>query len=247
MKLGSIRSRRSAARRILFAALTFLTCVSFVAAGRIFPALGGFFTSVSAQSREFSKDPEPAAQTVVSTSEKQVSDSALRQIESLLREKESRTPAQKKVDSRLLYKIKMERKQAIAEGVEKLESDLVVDEKGFIDVDISALVSDALLQRLKEIGADVKAAFPQYRSITARVPITEIEALAGRDDVLFVQPHADGTTNRTEPPRPMDLSSRLFFSTVAQTASVAPLTFNQRADRVRNFLRQLLAALSSVR
>src|SRR5215510_13634335 len=49
-----------------------------------------------------------------------IGESALRQIEALMREKESRTPEQKKIDSQLLYRLKQKRSGRIAPGVENL-------------------------------------------------------------------------------------------------------------------------------
>ncbi|MDQ3012476.1 MAG: hypothetical protein M3X11_17425, partial [Acidobacteriota bacterium] len=50
----------------------------------------------------------------------QISQTALRQIEALIQEKESRTPEQKKIDSQLLYKLKQDRGEQFAPGLEKL-------------------------------------------------------------------------------------------------------------------------------
>ena len=119
----------------------------------------------------------------------------LAQINALEQEKESRTPAQQKIDSRLLYKMKMQRREAITEGVPVLESELVVDDYGFIAVDITANVSKEVTERLNNIGAHIIAAVPQFRSITARVPIGEIESIAAMSDVVFVQPQQEGMTN----------------------------------------------------
>src|ERR1044071_7563701 len=49
-----------------------------------------------------------------------ISDSAARQIQALIEEKESRTPAQQKMDSQLVYTVKQNRGQAIANGVQTL-------------------------------------------------------------------------------------------------------------------------------
>src|SRR5215510_859912 len=54
---------------------------------------------------------------IVAAQGERISPSALRQIEALMEEKESRTPAQKKIDSQLIYRLKQKRGQRIAPGV----------------------------------------------------------------------------------------------------------------------------------
>src|SRR4051812_14318464 len=48
--------------------------------------------------------------------EADVSPEALAQIDALIAEKESRTPRERKMDSQLIYELKMDRGQSIAEG-----------------------------------------------------------------------------------------------------------------------------------
>ncbi len=54
-------------------------------------------------------------------------------------------------------------------------------------VDISAQVSDALLERMRARGAEIVAADAPSRSLRARIPAGEIEALAADSDVIFIQ------------------------------------------------------------
>ena len=70
--------------------------------------------------------------------EGRISDSAAQQIQALLEEKESRSPAERKIDSQLLYALKQSRKQAIANGVATLETRVVVDKVGMTTIDIIA-------------------------------------------------------------------------------------------------------------
>ncbi len=130
----------------------------------------------------------------------EISPEVLQQIQALENEKESRTPAQQKIDSRLLYTIKMERGESLAANVPTLETGLEVDAEGYIDVDISANVSDSLMKQLKGLNAEIIAVFPQYHSITARLPISAIETLAETKDILFIQPKQELTTNKIESP-----------------------------------------------
>ena len=69
-----------------------------------------------------SKVPPASASLQTKNGEAQISDSAALQIQALLNEKEARTPAQKKMDSQLVYATKMNRGVAIANGIERLET-----------------------------------------------------------------------------------------------------------------------------
>jgi hypothetical protein len=53
-----------------------------------------------------------------------ISPEALAQIDALIREKESRAGAQQKIDSQLIYELKMRRGAMVAEGVQTIETDL---------------------------------------------------------------------------------------------------------------------------
>lgn len=87
-----------------------------------------------------------AAQTSDST---QINATALQQMQSLEDEKASRTPAQRKINSQLLYAARMKRGEAIAAGVQTLDLDVGADSEGQVVVDISADVDDQLLDALK--------------------------------------------------------------------------------------------------
>ncbi|HKQ76534.1 MAG TPA: hypothetical protein VJ810_22760 [Blastocatellia bacterium] len=77
-----------------------------------------------------------------------ISDSALRQIRSLLDEKASRSPAQQKLDSQLLYAVKMLRGQEVAAGLRTLEVNAQVDQQEKTVVDITAVIGGSLLEEL---------------------------------------------------------------------------------------------------
>ena len=83
-----------------------------------------------------------------SAGQQNITAAVMQQIQALEDEKGSRTPAQKKIDSQLLYATKMERAQPIASGVSSLHVDVGASEQGRVVVDISAAVDDKLLQFL---------------------------------------------------------------------------------------------------
>src|ERR1044072_72205 len=74
-----------------------------------------------------------------------ISAKALAQIEALIRANKVRTDVQKKIDSQLIYQTKMDRGLMVAEDVSTLQTDVVVDNQGKTNVDITATVTDKLL------------------------------------------------------------------------------------------------------
>ena len=92
------------------------------------------------------------------------------QIEELLAEKEHRTKAQQKIDSQLIYAMKLHRGQRITPHVEFLETTVETDLEGLTIVDISAAVTDQLLNDLGALGAHILSYFPRYNAVQAAVP-----------------------------------------------------------------------------
>lgn len=191
-------------------------------------------SSVSAQA---DNDKTPAARF----SPKQVkgiSSDVARQIEALQREKESRTSAQKKIDSQLLYKSKMHRGAPLAADVPTLETRVEVDQKGYVAVEISANVTKRLLSRLNDMKAEILGTFPDYHSISARIAISEVEGLADDSDVIFIQPQLDYMTNRIDRPAANDLPATNSPSSATPSffRPNSSVSFEARAERVREYL-----------
>lgn len=173
----------------------------------------------------------------------QLDPEAARQIALILDEKNRRTPAQQKIDSNLLYRYRMARNEPAVEGLADLQSSVATDAEGFVDVDIVADVSDELVSFLKKRGAEIVAVLPQYRSIVARVPIQTVEMIAGRSDVIFVQPKHDSQNNsfRAEPQKfslPVERGVNSNFAEPTTTDN----SFATRAQRVSSFLKQNLSS-----
>jgi hypothetical protein len=120
----------------------------------------------------------------------------LAQIQALLTEKAARTPAQRKLDSQLLYGAKMSRGQAIASGVQTLGTNLSMTPEGRVVVDVRADVSDALLDRFRALGVGVISASAAYSSARLEATFTQIEEIAAFDEVHFIGPKAEAVTNR---------------------------------------------------
>lgn len=132
----------------------------------------------------------------------QISQTALQQIAALVQEKESRTPAQQKIDSHLLLAIRVKRGEAIARAVPSAaQNTALADAEGNVVVDIKADVSSDLQTKIEQLGGEVIGAFPQYHSLRARLPLISLEALAGEAAVKFIRPAEEPMTNRAEPGR----------------------------------------------
>lgn len=63
-------------------------------------------------------------------------------------------------------------------------------------VDIKANVSNSLIAAIKKNGGTIINAFPQYKAIRASIPITAMETIAGRKDVIFIDKAIKSHTNQ---------------------------------------------------
>src|SRR6185369_13091772 len=90
--------------------------------------------------------------TALSASADGIGTNALRQIQALIQEKDSRTAAQLKLESQLLYALKLSRNQPLAAGITNLQFLPVPDANGKIEVDLTATVSTALLKFIVQSG-----------------------------------------------------------------------------------------------
>jgi hypothetical protein len=145
---------------------------------------------------------EQAPQDQVQTD---IQPSALAQIGALMAEKASRTGAQQKIDSQLIYAIKMRRGEPIAAGVQTLDIDLAyvagrASDEPRVVVDVAAEVTGALLQQVQALGAQVVAATIGQSGLRLAVTMEQIEPIASLAEVVFVQPKQDAMTSRQGAP-----------------------------------------------
>lgn len=110
-------------------------------------------------------------------------------------EKRSRTPAQQKIDSQLLYAIYRQRGEAAAKGVPAGESLVKFDEKGRAIVTIRARVTKSLLAKIKSVGGEVVSSSERYHDIKAYVPLEKLERLASLKDVVAIMPAEEAINN----------------------------------------------------
>jgi hypothetical protein len=132
------------------------------------------------------------AQTGAAAHPLEISAAAAQQIKLLISEKTTRTPAQKKLDSAILYSERMLQGKSAAPGVPLLDTSIQLDAKNRLAVDIAVDVNDPILSRMKAVGATVVEVHPNYRHIRALVPAERIEEIAGWPEVRFIAPQREG-------------------------------------------------------
>ena len=118
-------------------------------------------------------------------------------IQTVQDEKASRTAAQKKIDSQLLYALKQKRGET--EGVPTEPIDIEVDQKGRALVDISANVTPHVESQIRKLGGAIVSSDERYHTIRARLALEKLDALAGLKDVRFIAPAALPGFNRVRP------------------------------------------------
>jgi hypothetical protein len=117
--------------------------------------------------------------------------------QTVLDEKESRTAAQKKIDSQLLYALAQ--KRGITKGVPAERIDIGVDRKGRALVDITANVTPEVTAQIRKLGGDVISDDASAHPIRARLALEKLEKLANRKDVTFIAPAAQAINNGVRP------------------------------------------------
>jgi hypothetical protein len=116
----------------------------------------------------------------------------------IVQEKRTRTPAQQKIDSQLLYALY--RQQGLAEAKGVPPGDLLVkfDEKGRAIITIRARVTNRVLAKIKSLGGEIISSSARYNDIRAYLPLSKLEELAALKDVRAIMPAEEATTNRAK-------------------------------------------------
>src|SRR6266571_3750777 len=154
------------------------------------------------------------------------------QIQALETDKASRTPAQQKIDSQLLYAEKIWRGESIP-AYQTLSVDVGADGTGSLVVDISAAIDDRLLKSLADMGVQIDNVSVQYHSLRAMTSLGQLETIAGLPDVVFIQPKQEA----------------MFYQTPADVERSYPpqdvSDFGLRAEKVRLQVQQAFSAAIS--
>jgi hypothetical protein len=166
-----VTHRQASARcpRILFPLLAFLLLLALGAPGAVFAQGGALSARTLSQLAAFGQD------------------------------KLHRTPAQRKLDSHLIYAMRMSRRQEVVPGIASLPrvwNLLRMDAHGRVEVDIKAEVGSDLLALLAALGGQVEAAYPAYGSLRAWLPLAAVETAASIPAVHWIAPAATPLLNR---------------------------------------------------
>ena len=127
-----------------------------------------------------------------------ISPQVMEQIAAIGREKDSWTPTQQKISSKLLLEKKRLLKESIMAGVPNMRSSVEVDTSGSTLVDINANVNNALLKKIQDLGGKVLSSFPEFNAIRAEVPIAQLEALASDEAVKTIRPADKAFLNKQD-------------------------------------------------
>ena len=111
-------------------------------------------------------------------------------------EKESRTPEQQKIDSQLLYALYQARGESMARGTPAEPIPLRRDAKGRVLVDVRAIVTSTVLKRIAALGGKIISTSPRDHSVLAYLKLEKLETLARLDDVRFISPAPEATTQQ---------------------------------------------------
>ncbi|MEJ7655130.1 MAG: hypothetical protein WKH64_18235 [Chloroflexia bacterium] len=132
------------------------------------------------------------AQSGTARRDQKIGKEAARQMREFAEEKNARTPAQKKIDSQLLYALKQKRGET--RGVPTTPVDIKLDPEGKTLVDITCPVSEQLVISIEQLGGEVVSKSERYHTIRARVALEQLECIASLKDVRFISPPAQAQT-----------------------------------------------------
>ena len=115
---------------------------------------------------------------------------------SISQEKESRTAAQQKIDSQLLYAIYQMRGEAEKKGIPTEPIPLKKDANGRVLIDIRAPVTKKLQSLIRSLKGKVVSTSQRDDSTIAYLSLGKIEKLAENADIKFISAPADAMTNQ---------------------------------------------------
>lgn len=128
------------------------------------------------------------AAEVASAQSPGVEPEALRQIEILQRDKALRTPAQRKLDSRLIVAVKRQRRDPMLARMPGLLQALETRSDGAAQIDVRGHITPDLEQGIRALGGTVEASYPGASVLRAWLPVRALEPLAERPDVRWLRP-----------------------------------------------------------
>jgi subtilase family protein/proprotein convertase P-domain-containing protein len=142
--------------------------------------------------------------TAAQQSGAQLSSAAQSQIKALLDEKAARTPAQRKIDSQLLYAMKARRGESMTgrNEVRTLRSAAEIattGEKSGVEVEVKGSDIKEIVKIIEKIGGEPIYASGRSGAVRARLPLESLEGLAGSPSVKSIRAAAKVKTNHQSP------------------------------------------------
>ncbi|MFO1477799.1 MAG: LamG-like jellyroll fold domain-containing protein [Verrucomicrobiota bacterium] len=139
------------------------------------------------------------------------------QISAIEEAKALRTPAERKIDSQLLFADRLRQGLDIAPGVKSLRLRLDRDAQGRVVVEIRGAISDSLLRQVESLGGQVLANYPS--NLRAALPLEALVRVAENPDVQFIGRPPRGFTSAVvsegDSAHAADLARQQFASTGA--------------------------------
>ena len=133
----------------------------------------------------------PAAQSA-SWAAGRPGESALREVRAILQEKQAHTPAQRKLDSSLLYAYRQSQGVPPVEGIgralPRVSGRARAEPDGKVVLDVAAEVTPELQSAIRSAGGEVLSSFPVRGALRVRLPLARVEELATRPEVRHVRP-----------------------------------------------------------
>jgi uncharacterized repeat protein (TIGR01451 family) len=128
----------------------------------------------------------------------QLGQKARAQIGALVAEKASRTPAQQKIDSRILHAIDAQRPVPRLQLLKSLYRPLAeADGKVTVDIDLfDGNKIGLVIAALRQARAEIVFSSARFKSIRARLNPLDVEAIAAQPNVRFVDSKREADTNK---------------------------------------------------
>ena len=139
----------------------------------------------------FFSAPRPALAAIVPET---ISDSARQQIMAFEQEKSTRSALHRKLDSHLVYQLKLNRRQFAVPGQSDWQPHLKFQADGRLLVDLKAEVTAGLLAEIQRAGGTVVSSAPRFHAVRALLPLAAMESLAALTNVTYIQRAARAQT-----------------------------------------------------
>ncbi len=168
---------------------------------------------------------------------------AHQQIQALMADKAQRTQTQQKIDSQLIYAARQKATGIVHAAAPKLQPSLRAEADGRIKVDIKGTVTPGLLAAIQAAGGTIISSLPSYHVLLAVLPVESVEALAARDEVLFIRPAQKPMLNGVDSEG--DTTHEAIGARAAFGVTGAGIKVGVLSDSIDNGTNALAAAIAS--